>query len=855
MASKASAKATFWNADTVYELGLCRMLAQTLGIWPVSCQDIFSKIRLCIAAALEISLAINLICEIVADCVIVDEIFESLVVVACSIIALLKTTVLRMNRRKMELVIKSAVDDWSMIEDSNTREIMRKYAKTGRSVFIFQMVSSLITIIQMASVALPFLAALPESRGDHFENSSATNFLNLSNVSSPIREAKDDLSLRSFPVGSGCFVNNVSSISYAFVYIFQVIQLTSTCAGNVGIDVYFFSISMHVCGQFELLRMKFENFGQDSDFHTCHEQVRTFVRRHNHLMNLSYNVEDCFNILILAQLSVNTFTISLLGIQLIVGIETGNGASVILALVAIYVFSLQLFLYCYAGDYLTSQIEQICYAVYCSRWYSLTPQLAKDLMFIMCKSNRSFNLTAGKVVSMNLDSFKNIFKAMGSYFSVLRLMFDDYLSATMASKTSAKASLWNSNTVYGLGLCRMLAQTLGIWPVSCQDVFSKMRLCIVAVLEISLATNQILEIVADCVIVEEMFESLAMVVWSIIALLKVILMRMNRRKMELVIKSAVDDWSMIEDSSAIEIMRKHAKTGRSVFLFQIISDLMAIVQMALVALPFLAALPETRGDHFENSSATNSHNLSDVFSPIHETKDATSLRTLPVGTGCLVNNISSISYVLVYIYQVFQLVSTCAGNVGIDVYFFSISMHVCGQFELLRMKFENFGQDSDLRTCHEQVRTFVKRHNHLMELSNNIEDSFNVLILAQLSVNALTMSFLGIQFIIAIKTGNGASAIFAFVSFYILSLQLFLYSYAGDYLMNQIEKIRYAAYCSHWYDLSPSIMKDLLFVMCRSYHPYNLTAGKVICMNLDSFKNIFKAMGSYFSVLQVMVNP
>nr|AXM05141.1 odorant receptor [Campoletis chlorideae] len=419
----------------------------------------------------------------------------------------------------------------------------------------------------------------------------------------------------------------------------------------------------------------------------------------------------------------------------------------------------------------------------------------------------------------------------------------------MPSKAS-KTNPWNSDTVYDLGLCRMLAQILGIWPLSCQDIFSKIRISIVAVLEISMAINLIREIFADCVMVDEMVNFLALVACSMIAFLKVMVLRMNRTKMELIIKSAVDDWSKIKDSSAREIMKKHAQSGRFVFIFQMVSAFLTVIPLTLAPLPFLVALPADLEGHFENSSSPQ--NFSNLTSQLYEANDVALPRSLPMGTGCFVHDISSTFYALIYILQVIQLMTTCAGNVGTDVYFFSITMHVCGQFELLKIQFENFGESSDFFTCRQEIRALVKRHNHLIQLSNNFEDTFNILVLAQLSANALHMSLLGIQLLICMKTGNSVGTIPVLMAFYILSLQLFLYSYAGDYLMSQIEKIRYAAYCGCWYDLSPTIVKDLMFIMSRSNRAFNLTAGKVFCMNMDNFKNIFKAMGSYFSVLKIM---
>lgn len=112
------------------------------------------------------------------------------------------------------------------------------------------------------------------------------------------------------------------------------------------------------------------------------------------------------------------------GIQIIISLRIGDIITVINSVIILYILNFQIFLYCYAGDRLSAAAWNLQTAAYGSKWYYLSPKMVRNLLFVMMRSNRNCNLTAGKVYSMNLDNFKNILKAMGSYFSVLQAMFD-----------------------------------------------------------------------------------------------------------------------------------------------------------------------------------------------------------------------------------------------------------------------------------------------------------------------------------------------------------------------------------------------------------------------------------------------
>lgn len=80
-------------------------------------------------------------------------------------------------------------------------------------------------------------------------------------------------------------------------------------------------------------------------------------------------------------------------------------------------------MYSYVGEQLTTHMGKLQVAIYNTQWYNMRPSIVRDMSFIIMRSNYEFHLTAGNMYIMNLENYKNIVKAMGSYFSILRLMF------------------------------------------------------------------------------------------------------------------------------------------------------------------------------------------------------------------------------------------------------------------------------------------------------------------------------------------------------------------------------------------------------------------------------------------------
>ncbi|XP_033219369.1 odorant receptor 22c-like [Belonocnema kinseyi] len=202
------------------------------------------------------------------------------------------------------------------------------------------------------------------------------------------------------------------------------VQLIYTTIGNCGTDVFFFGLAMHTCGQFEILRNDLTEFGMIGDGIQLRRSLHILIKRHKHLINLSQQLDDSFNGILLMQLFLSSLVIVVLGIQIIIGVKAGNTLVFLRLLFSFVVLMVQLFLYCYAGDYLSTSNEILVDSIYKCPWYNLTKNLEKDLLFMMMRARVKFYITAGKFYSMDIENFKNVFKASMSYISVLLVMLN-----------------------------------------------------------------------------------------------------------------------------------------------------------------------------------------------------------------------------------------------------------------------------------------------------------------------------------------------------------------------------------------------------------------------------------------------
>ena len=196
---------------------------------------------------------------------------------------------IRIHHNKMYLVISSSIKDWVSNENTNSYKIMRSYAHIGRSVFIGQMSFACFATSTLILTNLPLLLTDPST----FENVS--------------------LPQNPLPLPMNCFYKNMSLTTNKWIYALQSVQFIYTTIGNCGIDVFFFGLAMHACGQFEILKNDMTEFGIIGDEIQLRKSLHILIMRHKNLISLSQQLEDSFSGILMVQLFFNSLIIVVLG--------------------------------------------------------------------------------------------------------------------------------------------------------------------------------------------------------------------------------------------------------------------------------------------------------------------------------------------------------------------------------------------------------------------------------------------------------------------------------------------------------------------------------------------------------------
>ncbi|XP_043681814.1 odorant receptor 22c-like isoform X2 [Vespula pensylvanica] len=198
-----------------------------------------------------------------------------------------------------------------------------------------------------------------------------------------------------------------------------------------------------------------------------------------------------------------------------------------------------------------------------------------------------------------------------------------------------------------------------------------------------------------------------------------------------------------------------------------------------------------------------------------------------------------------------QLLDAVFVDCGHDVFFFGIAMHICSQFDALKIFCDELNVEDEENRI-EKIKEFIERHSHVLDLAHRLGNTFNYILLVILMGNGIHICSAGIQMVVLSKQNDIVSLLKAILLFNVLLGQLFLYSYAGDYLSSLSNNVCHLIYNCPWYEFSPSTMRNLKFIIMRTQIPFRLKAGRFYAMDIENFKNILKAFFSYFSLLRIV---
>ncbi|CAD6216061.1 GSCOCT00013830001.3-RA-CDS, partial [Cotesia congregata] len=309
---------------------------------------------------------------------------------------IIKIILLNLSRDSTSFILKNIIDDWWIIKEKKSKFIMKKYASLNRMLFYGLLTPFLMYTVKLTLEKIPHTVLI--------DNTTVL--------------------LRTIPISSECWnFSDTPTIIYIIRFVWRTFEFMIYNIVSCGIDLYFFVIAMHICGQMEISNMNIRDFMEIHNGVFKSEKFYAVINRQKNLLDMMDLLRESFNYVILAVSLIAAVHLNVIVIMVFVALKNNNINSVVedAAGNIIYFFS-QIYIYCYVSDKMSSKVEESCLAVYSCCWYNFSNRVNKDIVYIMLRNSQKFYLTAGKFYNMNLSNFTDIVKTLCSFFSVMRLV-------------------------------------------------------------------------------------------------------------------------------------------------------------------------------------------------------------------------------------------------------------------------------------------------------------------------------------------------------------------------------------------------------------------------------------------------
>lgn len=219
----------------------------------------------------------------------------------------------------------------------------------------------------------------------------------------------------------------------------------------------------------------------------------------------------------------------------------------------------------------------------------------------------------------------------------------------------------------------------------------------------------------------ETVDYMTMNIMGLTVVIKMFVILIYQKNMYGIVNSTVKDWAEIFDQKSRSIMLRYAYISRTVAIIAIIGLYLVTIHLILTRLRITTYF----WDKQSNSSVHQVHGV-------------------PLWPTCWIpTDISMYQYTVYFILQSIALIVINTSYCVYDVLLLGIAMHLCGQFCVLYKNLDNVQKIIDSTHSRYQVNKFIKRHNHLLKLAYNFEETYRFIILTDIGTAVLFICISG----------------------------------------------------------------------------------------------------------------
>ncbi|XP_012063215.1 PREDICTED: odorant receptor 13a-like [Atta cephalotes] len=380
---KSSSHNSNYQQDIRYVFKLNHWIMGSLGIWPIPIRGIGRHMSKIAIAIFNFALSFAIVpctLHIIYDQKDLDVRLRLSGLLAFCVTVMTKYCIFVIHRPKIYRCIEYVKNDWWQVTFKSDRELMLKYATTGRNLTI-------IGVCFMYTAGIIYHLILPFCVEHKIDNQTIRPLV--------------------YPIYTGA----------------------------CGLAALFVT---HACGQIQVIMSRLENLLNDENSN-IHQQIAIIVKDHvridwkhdNKISLATYFllfISFCFNVYILCYIGellmeksieigsmcymINWYQLSPRSVRSLILIIAMSSHPIKLTAGRMANLSLTTF-----GN--STQIGSICYMI---NWYQLSPISARSLILIIAMSSHPIKLTAGRMIDLSLKSFRSVLQTSLAYLSFLRTL-------------------------------------------------------------------------------------------------------------------------------------------------------------------------------------------------------------------------------------------------------------------------------------------------------------------------------------------------------------------------------------------------------------------------------------------------
>ncbi|KAL6254501.1 hypothetical protein P5V15_014554 [Pogonomyrmex californicus] len=236
---------------------------------------------------------------------------------------------------------------------------------------------------------------------------------------------KVDISMRPLILKMDFPFNNDTRFVYGLILILQFLCVVICGSAVVTVNTLLIILVLHLSGQIEILRKWLtEIFSRENEYRPSLIMIRKIIKKHQNIIIFSKSIENLYSHIALILFLSDTLIICGLGFILVTSIGKSNATTIIIKSLGFYlIMNFEVFMFCFAGEYLSVKSKEIGDAAYDSHWYQCKIQDSRIILFLIMRSQNQLTITVGKFMDLSFERFISIIKASASYMSVMLALY------------------------------------------------------------------------------------------------------------------------------------------------------------------------------------------------------------------------------------------------------------------------------------------------------------------------------------------------------------------------------------------------------------------------------------------------